>query len=159
MTYLGLSCGARCVWNPTMRSCTLIAMNSDSKVINFIEGFSWQDAARKAYKEDGQQNWRGVARTSLVGGNDGVPVPFHMRYFEVEPGGYSSREKHEHQHVVVIVRGRGSVQLGETERAISFGDVVYVAPWEVHQFRNAEGREPLGFLCVVPADRDRPVPA
>ena len=134
-------------------------MSSESKVLSFVDGFAWQAAVRKVYKEDGEQNWRGVARTSLVGGSDGIDVPFHTRYFEVEPGGFSSREKHAHQHVVVIVRGRASVQLGEREQPVSFGDVVYVAPWEVHQFKNSEDDEPLGFLCVVPAERDRPVPA
>ena len=131
---------------------------SESKVVKCDEGFVWQDAVRKVYKEDGQENWRGVTRTSLVGGSDGVSVPFHLRYFEVESGGFSSLEKHAHQHVVVVVRGSGSVLLGERELPVFFGDVVYVAPWEVHQFRNPQGSEPLGFLCMVPAERDRPVP-
>ena len=131
---------------------------AESKILSFAEGFNWQDVVRKVYKEDDQSNWHGVTRTSLVEGNDEIPVPFHLRYFEVAPGGFSSREKHAHQHVVVVVRGNGSVLLGEREQPVSFGDVVYVAPWEVHQFRNPEGPEPLGFLCVVPAERDRPVP-
>ena len=132
--------------------------SSVSKVLNFTGEFNWQDAVRRIYKEDDESNWHGVTRTSLVGGSDEIPVPFHLRYFEVASGGFSSREKHAHQHVVVVVRGKGSVALGEKEQPISFGDVVYVAPWEVHQFRNPDGPEPLGFLCVVPSDRDPPVP-
>lgn len=128
-----------------------------SKVLSFAEGFNWPAAVRKIYKEDDQSNWRGVTRTSLVDGSDEIPVPFHLRYFEVSPGGFSSREKHAHQHVVVVVRGRGAVLLGEREQSVSFGDVIYVAPWEIHQFRNSDGPEPLGFLCVVPSERDRPV--
>lgn len=129
-----------------------------SKVLRFAEGFSWQEVARTVYKEDAESNWHGVTRASLVGGSDEIPVPFHLRYFEVAPGGYSSREKHAHPHVVVVVRGAGTVVLGQREQPVSFGDVVYVAPWEVHQFRSSGGSEPLGFLCVVPAERDRPVP-
>jgi len=34
---------------------------------------------------------------------------------------------------------------------------VRVAPGDPHQFRNT-GTEPLGFLCVVDAERDRPTP-
>ncbi len=132
--------------------------SSVSRVLSCAEGFAWRDRVSRTYKEDAGSNWRGVTRTSLVGGSDEIPVPFHLRYFEVEPGGYSSREKHAHQHVVVVVRGRGSVVLGEREEPVSFGDVVYVAPWDVHQFRNPDGPEPLGFLCVVAAERDRPVP-
>ena len=130
---------------------------ADSKIFGFADGFNWQDTVRKVYKEDDHSNWRGVSRTSLVGGSDERLVPFQLRYFEVAPGGFSSREKHEHQHVVVVVRGRGSVSLGEREQPVSFGDVVYIAPWEVHQFLNPDGPEPLGFLCVVSSERDRPV--
>lgn len=127
-----------------------------SRILRYREGFVWQDAIRKIYKDE-PQSWRGVTRTSLVGGADGLTVPFHVRYFEVEVGGFSSREKHEHEHVVIVIRGSGEVSLGEQQTALSFGDVVYIAPWEVHQFANPEGPEPFGFLCTVPADRDRPV--
>jgi quercetin dioxygenase-like cupin family protein len=56
-----------------------------------------------------------------------------------------------------VVRGQGKVTLGDRQEAVSFGDVVYIAPWEVHRFHNPDGPEPFGFLCMVPADRDRPV--
>ena len=38
------------------------------------------------------------------------------------------------------------------------GDVVYVSPDEVHQFRNPSPTEPFGFLCIVDAERDAPIP-
>ncbi len=135
-----------------------VSGESQSRILSFKDGFAWLDRVRTVYKEDGTQNWRGVSRTSLVGGSDAIATPFQLRYFEVEPGGFSSREKHEHEHVVVIVRGRGHVELGERKQSVSFGDVIHVAPWDVHQFCNREGSEPFGFLCVVPAERDRPVP-
>ena len=40
---------------------------------------------------------------------------------------------------------------------IGCGDAIYVAPHEPHQFRNPSADEPLGFLCIVDAERDRPV--
>jgi quercetin dioxygenase-like cupin family protein len=49
------------------------------------------------------------------------------------------------------------VQLGETVHELAAGDLVYVAPDEPHQFRNPSATEPLGFLCIVDAQRDRPV--
>lgn len=128
----------------------------ESKVVKFKDGFSWQDAIKKIYKDE-PGSWRGVTRTSLISGADEIPTPFHLRYFEVEVGGFSSHEKHAHQHMVVVVRGQGKVTLGDHQQAVSFGDVVYIAPWEVHQFHNPEGPEPFGFLCMVPAERDRPV--
>ena len=35
-------------------------------------------------------------------------------------------------------------------------DRAYTAPGDTHQLRN-HGDEPFGFICVVAADRDRPV--
>jgi quercetin dioxygenase-like cupin family protein len=102
-------------------------------------------------------HWCGMTRLALVGGR-GQSTRFHLRYFEIAPGGYSSFEHHAHEHAVVILRGQGEVQLGEVVHALGQGDVVYVAPHEPHQFRNPSGTEPLGFLCVVDAERDQPVP-
>ena len=59
-------------------------------------------------------------------------------------------------NAVVVLRGCGQVQLGDTVHDLAFGDTVYVAPNEVHQFRNPS-EEPFGFLCIVDAERDRPV--
>ena len=49
------------------------------------------------------------------------------------------------------------VKLGDRLHTLSFGDTVYVAPNEVHQLRNVSKEEPFGFLCIVDAERDRPV--
>jgi quercetin dioxygenase-like cupin family protein len=38
---------------------------------------------------------------------------------------------------------------GDTERPLKPGDVVLVAPNDVHQFRNT-GTEPMRFLCLIP---------
>ncbi|RMF21021.1 MAG: cupin domain-containing protein, partial [Deltaproteobacteria bacterium] len=78
--------------------------------------------------------------------------------FEVAPGGYSSLERHEHPHAVVIVSGRGSVILDDEVSELAPLDCVYVAPGTLHQFRAALD-EPLGFLCIVDRERDRPVAA
>jgi quercetin dioxygenase-like cupin family protein len=124
-----------------------------SRVIRF-NGFRWQGVDPVAYKEPGG-DWSAVTRQRLVGPEQ--EVPFHLRYFEVEPGGHTSYERHEHQHVVVVLRGRGEVRLGDRWEPVNYGDVVYVAPNEPHQFR-AAGDEPFGFFCIVAADRDRSTP-
>ncbi len=117
--------------------------------------FRWAGVPAADYK-DAAAHHRGVTRMALVGGQ-GESTAFHVRYFEVAPGGHSSREHHEHEHAVVVLRGRGEVALGGAVHALGVGDVVYVAPHEVHQFRNTSADEPFGFLCVVDAERDRPV--
>jgi ribulose-bisphosphate carboxylase large chain len=127
-----------------------------SRVLRWRPDFRWDGAPAEAYKAPAD-HWRDVLRTSLAG-ERGEGTAFHVRYFEIAPGGFSSLEHHGHEHVVVVLRGRGEVRLGAATHALGFGDVVYVAPHEVHQFRNADD-EPFGFLCVVDARRDRPVRA
>jgi quercetin dioxygenase-like cupin family protein len=127
---------------------------SGSRVLRFDGRFRWQGVEAAEYKEAGEHH-RGVTRMALVGGG-GESTAFHLRYFELAPGGFTSRERHGHEHVVVVLRGRGEVQLGDAVHQVGFGDTVYVAPGEVHQLRNPSA-EPFGFLCIVDAERDRPV--
>jgi ribulose-bisphosphate carboxylase large chain len=127
-----------------------------SRVLRFQSDFRWEGMPVAEYKHPAA-HWCGVQRVGLVGEN-GEATRFHLRYFEIAPGGFSSFESHAHEHAVVVLRGRGEVRLGETVHALGFGDTVYVAPHEAHQFRNASASEPFGFLCVVDAERDRPMP-
>jgi quercetin dioxygenase-like cupin family protein len=126
-----------------------------SRVLRCQGDFRWPGVAASEYKQSAEHH-RGVTRMGLVG-EAGEATAFHLRYFEIAPGGFSSLEHHEHEHAVVVMRGRGVVQLGDAIHEIGFGDTVYVAPHEVHQFRNTSANEPFGFLCIVDAVRDRPV--
>lgn len=125
-----------------------------SKIIRGRD-YRWQGVPVREYKAEGTE-FRGVTRQTLLGAGDGErALPFETRYFEVEPAGYSSLETHEHPHSVVVIRGRGEVVLGDRVEAIAPFDCVYVAPGTFHQFHAAED-EPLGFLCMVDHERDRP---
>ena len=84
----------------------------------------------------------------LVGERDGAPN-FAMRQFEVAPGGYTPHHSHPYEHEVFVLEGEGTILDGTLERPLRAGDVVYVAPGDVHQFRNG-GDAPLKFLCLVP---------
>jgi ribulose-bisphosphate carboxylase large chain len=90
-------------------------------------------------------------------GEQGERTAFHVRYFEISPGGFTSLEHHGHEHVVVVLRGTGEVRLGAALYPVGVGDTVYIAPQAVHQLRNPSAVEPFGFLCVVDAQRDAPV--
>jgi quercetin dioxygenase-like cupin family protein len=72
-----------------------------------------------------------------------------VRYFHVPAGGRTARERHPHDHGVVIVSGRAVVTLGDERHEVGLGDVVYVEGDELHCFE-ADADEPLGFICVVP---------
>jgi quercetin dioxygenase-like cupin family protein len=126
-----------------------------SKVIRRENGFTWRGVPIEPYKTT-TETWKGITRRELSG-KRGESQAFHVRYFEVEPGGFSTLEKHAHEHVVIPLRGSGEVQFGCYIHVVGPGDVVYVAPNDPHQFRNPEGStEPFGFLCIVNADRDPP---
>jgi quercetin dioxygenase-like cupin family protein len=116
------------------------------------ESFRWQGVGPRAYKQG--QGFQGIARYPLSGQ---LPAAFELRYFELDPGGYSSLEKHRHVHLVIALRGAGKALVGRTVIDLVPFDAVYVPPLTAHRWIN-EGEEPFGFLCPVDADRDRPQP-
>jgi quercetin dioxygenase-like cupin family protein len=101
----------------------------------------WEGVAPRAY---GDPSLAGVEKHELIDAPD-----YRLRYFHVPAGGRTARERHAHDHGVVIVTGRARVTLGDEFHEVGEGDVVYVAPDELHCFE-ALGAEPLGFLCVRP---------
>lgn len=129
-------------------------MRNSWKVIKCSD-YRWQGVEVKAYK-GADAPYQDVTRQTLLGEAPGEEaLRFVTRYFEVQPGGYSTLELHEHPHSVIILRGTGHVVLGDERQEIAPFDCVYVAPGTKHQFR-ATASEPLGFLCVVDRVRDRP---
>jgi quercetin dioxygenase-like cupin family protein len=84
----------------------------------------------------------------LVDDTDGAPN-FAMRQFEVAPGGQTPKHQHPYEHEVYVLDGMGVVLEGDIEHPLAPGQSIYVAPNEVHQFRNT-GKIPLRFLCMVP---------
>jgi quercetin dioxygenase-like cupin family protein len=84
----------------------------------------------------------------LLGPADNTPT-FAMREFEVAPGGYTPRHSHDFEHEVFVLAGDGVVFEGNQEHKLTTGDVVFVQPNEVHQFRNT-GTQPMRFLCLIP---------
>jgi len=89
-----------------------------------------------------------VCMRQLVTEADGAPN-FAMRQFIVDPGGHTPRHHHPYEHEIYVLEGSGTVLEGETERPIAAGDVVFVEPDEIHQFRNTGGG-PMTFLCLIP---------
>jgi quercetin dioxygenase-like cupin family protein len=110
----------------------------------------WQDVPVSSYGADNSKADR-ATRQILVGMEEQAPH-FHMRYFAVQPGGYTSLDQHAHDHGVYMLHGRALLRLGDQEHELQTGDVVYIPGNEVHQFFTI-GDEPFGFLCVVPAKR------
>jgi quercetin dioxygenase-like cupin family protein len=111
--------------------------------------FDWEGAIPRDYCKPGTKKAEGKV---LIGSADGAQQ-FIIRYFRVEPGGWTALENHHHDHGVFILHGRARVLLGGEEVEVGPRDLVYIAPDEVHQLRPI-GDEPLGFLCTIPPKKD-----
>jgi mannose-6-phosphate isomerase-like protein (cupin superfamily) len=116
------------------------------------KGYRWEGVEELPYKEDGRALFKSITRQVLFAD---AQLDGELRYFEMAPGGFSTLERHEHMHAVLILRGRGHCLVGEEVRAVETRDLVTVPAMTWHQFRATQG-EPLGFLCMVNAARDKP---
>ena len=115
-------------------------------------GFRWDGVEMRPYKEDERALFKTITRQVLFSDPD---MAGELRYFEVAPGGFSTLERHEHMHGVLILRGSGHCLVGDEIKSLDTSDLVTVPPMTWHQFRATKG-EPLGFLCMVNAERDTP---
>jgi mannose-6-phosphate isomerase-like protein (cupin superfamily) len=116
------------------------------------DGFRWDGVAHLPYKQDGSAPFKDISRQVLFHEDS---LGCELRYFEMDAAGYSTLERHEHVHAVMILRGNGECLLGDEIRTVKPHDLVTIPAWTWHQFR-ATAAEPLGFLCMVNVQRDRP---
>ena len=112
----------------------------------------WDGVDRLPYKEDDRALFKSVSRQVLFSDPN---LAGELRYFEVAADGFTSLERHEHMHAVLILRGRGHCLVGGEVKSLETRDLVTVPALTWHQFRATKG-EPLGFLCMVNALRDKP---
>src|SRR4051794_15955324 len=114
--------------------------------------YRWDEVELRPYKEDARALFRDITRQVLF---SDPALASELRYFEMAPGGFSTLERHAHMHAVLILRGHGHCLVGGEVKRLAPHDLVTVPPWTWHQFR-ATTDEPLGFLCMVNAERDKP---
>jgi len=115
--------------------------------------YRWEGVAHMPYKQDGSAPFKDISRQVLFHAPE---LGCELRYFEMDAGGYSTLERHEHAHAVIIFRGEGECLVGQEVFRVKAPDLVSIPAWAWHQFR-ASAQEPMGFLCMVNALRDRPV--
>lgn len=94
---------------------------------------------------DGVKN---VSVRMLVSKADGAPN-FSMRLFELEAGGHTLRHKHDYEHVVYIIEGKGKLHFEGADQHIEAGHAILLEPGKLHQFMNT-GDKPMKFLCLIP---------
>lgn len=122
-----------------------------SKIIRFKDN-KWSGIKSIPYKNK-KGRWFSIERFPLIKSN---LIKFEVRYFEISPGGCSSLEYHNHVHVVICIKGKGKIRLGNRYRILKYLDIAFIAPSEIHQLSNPY-KEPFGFLCIVDSERDSPI--
>ena len=80
------------------------------------------------------------------------PPNFHLRVFDLAPGGHTPLHTHAWEHEVFVVKGTGKIALEGRHEPLAEGDAVLVEPNELHQFVN-DGETPMRMICVIPKPR------
>src|ERR1700741_3062515 len=124
----------------------------DKSIHRKAKYYRWEGVAELPYKEDDRALFKSITRQVLFADPE---LHGELRYFEMAAGGFSTLERHEHMHAVLILRGRGHCLVGDEVKTIETRDLVTVPAMTWHQFRATKG-EPLGFLCMVNAARQKP---
>src|SRR6266852_9009442 len=121
-------------------------MAKDEQVVHRkARGYRWEGVDELPYNNDGRALSKSITRQVLFSHPE---MRGELRYFELAPGGFSTLERHEHMHAVLVLRGRGHCLVGDEVKPVELRDLITVPPMTWHQFR-ATAPEPLGFLCMV----------
>ncbi len=88
--------------------------------------FKWDGVDIETYPNDLANN---VTKQEMLGLKEGAKN-FAVRYFEVAAGSHTYLDSHEHDHGVVIIRGRGEVLLDKNKYDIQYGDAIFISPFE-----------------------------
>lgn len=139
-----------CDWQALPKSSK--SSNTD-KLIRHKGNCRWVSIKKESYKKTAGA-WADIDRYSLIV-LDGQSPKYHVRYFEIAPGGSSSFEHHRHEHTVICLKGKGVIKMGSKRHVLRYLDIAYVSPHSPHQLTNPY-KEPFGFLCIVNAKRDKP---
>jgi ribulose-bisphosphate carboxylase large chain len=142
-----------CDWKIKPKDTSKTKGRNTTRHYPYKGNFAWQGVKTEQYKPEGK-DWLKMIRQTLIGSH-GESARFHVRYFEIAPGGNSSFETHKHEHVVIGIRGKGFCLVKKKKYKIGFLDTLYIEPSAPHQLTNPS-REPFGFFCIVNAKRDKP---
>ena len=121
-----------------------------------FDNFRWDTIPLIDYKETGgksgtQVTFKNISRQNIITKEDGTS--FEVRLFECGPEGFSTLEKHQHTHIVMIARGEGKIIIGDGIYDAKPFDFFIIPEWHPHQLINIK-EEPFSFFCTVNAQRD-----
>jgi quercetin dioxygenase-like cupin family protein len=90
----------------------------------------------------------GATIRKVITDKEGAPN-FAMRLFELAPEGHTPAHRHDFEHEIYIIQGKGILQTEEESVPLKLGDAIFVPPNALHNFQNV-GIAPFRFLCFVP---------
>ena len=85
--------------------------------------YRWEGVEELPYKEDDRALFKSITRQVLFSDPE---LQSELRYFEMAAGGFSSLERHQHMHAVLILRGRGHCLVGGEVKPVETRDLVTV---------------------------------
>lgn len=120
--------------DPAFSICDYHSLRSSKEIVpqlqahlKFSSNFSWEGRDILDYKNTDGNSFHNVKRIELTG-RFGEKTAFDVRYFEVQPKGYTSYETHRHEHVIIGVRGLGTLIIGNRTLDLKVNDIAYIAP-------------------------------
>jgi len=90
----------------------------------------------------------GVSLRTVISTADGAGN-FVMRLARVAPGQRSALHRHNYEHEVFILSGKGELVQSRKKTPLKTGDVLLISPNEEHAFACAGG-QPLRLICCIP---------
>ncbi len=91
---------------------------------------------------------KGASVRIPIGIADGAPN-FTMRVFTMAPGGNTPFHRHDYEHEVLIVKGRGELRLPDRAVQVEPGTAILVPADQWHGFK-ADAEQGLEMVCLVP---------
>lgn len=120
-------------------------MSTVHKFTGNPDSFQWDGVSEEIPTMEGLKH---ITKQILVGRKEGAPH-FTVRYFQIQMGGHTKLEQHSHEHGLVVLYGRGRIQIGKNFFELEPFDSLFVSGNDLHQFTNPY-EEPFGFICVIP---------
>jgi quercetin dioxygenase-like cupin family protein len=89
-----------------------------------------------------------IIKSNVIGSPEGWN-DYTLRVFKIAPGGYAPHHQHDWEHINYVMKGKGTLTIGEDTKEIEEGDFAFVPPNTIHQFKNPFDEE-FEFICIVP---------
>src|SRR6476661_8729835 len=93
----------------------------DKSIHRKAKDYRWEGVPELPYKQDDRALFKSITRQVLFADPQ---LHAELRYFEIEASGYSTLERHEHMHAVLILRGHGHCLVGKEVRAVALRDLI-----------------------------------